>query len=75
MPGLTSYNVSDIFAKSWEKAARLEQTKLEKGSRNMTSYIKAKIILILLVCLFSFTFQEQQKEIRATSLISLDKLL
>lgn len=63
-----------MFAKSREKVARLEQTRLEEGSGNMESPIEAEVIPISSACPLSLTFQEQQRQIRATSLVSLDKL-
>ena len=70
-----SYNLSDMFAKSREKAARLEQTRLEEGPENMELLIEAKVIPISSACLLPLIFQEQQRELHASSLVSLNKLL
>ena len=64
-----------MFAKSREKAARLEQTRLEEGPENMELLIEAKVIPISSACLLPLIFQEQQRELHASSLVSLNKLL
>lgn len=64
-----------MFAKSREKAARLEQTRLEEGSGNMESPIETEITPISSACPPPLTFQEQQREMRATGLGNLEKPL
>lgn len=64
-----------MFAKSREKAARLEQTRLKEGSGNMESPIETEVIPISSACPPPLTFQEQQREMRATGLVNLEKLL
>lgn len=54
---------------------RLEQTRLEKGFGNMELPIEAKVIPILSACFLSLTFQEQQRELYISSLVSFNKLL
>ena len=70
-----SYNLSDMFAKSREKIARLEQTRLEEGPGNIKSPIETEVIPISSACPLLLIFQKEQKEIRATGLVSLERLL
>lgn len=53
------YNLSDMFAKSREKAAKLEQARLEEGSGNMESPKETEVIPISSACPPPLTFQEQ----------------
>lgn len=64
-----------MFAKSREKAARLEQTRVEERTGNMESPIEAEIIPITSACSPPFIFQVQQRELHASSLVSFNKLL
>ena len=70
-----NYNLSDMFAKLREKAARLEQTRLEKRPGDMEVSKETEDIPIPPACSPPLTSQEQRKEIRAKSLVSLEKLL
>ena len=70
-----SYNLSDMFAKSREKTARLKQIRLEERPGDIELPKKIEDIPIPPACPPHLTSQEQQKEMRAKGLVSLEKLL